>query len=413
MLVDDPLNLEPDGPEEDYMRAMRLVEDMLFEVLAHRVLLHGAPVAKNSQLPLVLNEFYSDDYIRFRRNMRCSPTTFDALVTCVADDPVFHNESHHPQMSVREQFAIAMYRFGHDGNAASVEDIAQWAGVSVGMVLNATRRVMVALLGLHDSAIHWPDDEEKEEAKEWVEETVCAEWRDGHSMVDGTLVPLFEKPGFYGEAYYSRKACYALNVQIINLPKGLIIDYVVGHVGSVHDSSAFEGSRVYREHDTLLGQSEWIWADSAYPSRRWCVAPYKKPAANIAENKTFNRWVSRVRVRSEHTMGMLKGRFGSLRRLRQQINNKRAHELAVMWVRCCLILHNLIMRIENFDEDEDFVRELVAAGEAHERALHNAGNANDDNAPLENEAQQLAEGQAWREHVKDMLFDSGFLGDYN
>jgi hypothetical protein len=44
---------------------------------------------------------------------------------------------------------------------------------------------MVAFLALHDVAVHWPTDEEKERAKEWVESVSCAEWRDGFCMVDG------------------------------------------------------------------------------------------------------------------------------------------------------------------------------------------------------------------------------------
>ena len=49
-----------------------------------------------------------------------------------------------------------LFRFGHHGNAASVEAIAQWAGTSAGMVVNATRRTITAFLTLHDTVIRWP-----------------------------------------------------------------------------------------------------------------------------------------------------------------------------------------------------------------------------------------------------------------
>ena len=117
-------------------------------------------------------------------------------------------------MPVNKQLAITLFRFGHHGNAASVEAIAQWAGVSVGMVINATRRVMIAFLALHDTVIRWPSAQEKEEAKEWVEAATCAAWRNGWVFVDGTLVPLAEKPGYHGEAYFDRKSNYSLNVQV-------------------------------------------------------------------------------------------------------------------------------------------------------------------------------------------------------
>jgi hypothetical protein len=42
------------------------------------------------------------------------------------DDPVFHNNSNNPQMSVAEQVAIALYHFGHYENATSQMKVALW-----------------------------------------------------------------------------------------------------------------------------------------------------------------------------------------------------------------------------------------------------------------------------------------------
>jgi hypothetical protein len=73
---------------------------------------------------------------------------------------------------------------------------------------------MVAFLDHHDEIICWPNAQMKEEAKEWVEAASCAAWRDGWLFVDGTLVPLAEKPAFHGETYFDRKSNYSLNVQV-------------------------------------------------------------------------------------------------------------------------------------------------------------------------------------------------------
>ena len=128
--------------------------------------------------------------------------------------PVFLNDANVSQGPVNKQLAIAMFRFGHNGNAASVEAVAQWAGVSAGTVVNCTRRVMIAFLALHDSAIRWPSEDEKEKAKQWVEEVSCHAWRDGYCMADGTPIVLFQKPGYHGEAYFDRKSNYSLNLQV-------------------------------------------------------------------------------------------------------------------------------------------------------------------------------------------------------
>ncbi|KAJ7074853.1 hypothetical protein B0H15DRAFT_925623 [Mycena belliarum] len=168
-----------------------------------------------------------DDPKRFRRNLRVSPETFDELVLRIEDHPIFSNSSTSPQTPAHIQLAITLFRFGHDGNAASVEAIAQWAGVSVGLVVKSTRRVIVAFLSLHDSIIRWPTDSEKEEAMEWVESVSCEDWRGGFCMVDGTLVPLFEKPGHHGEVYFDRKSNYSLNVQVRDMPLSLYLSNLV------------------------------------------------------------------------------------------------------------------------------------------------------------------------------------------
>jgi hypothetical protein len=326
------------------------------------------PVAKCSQLPLIFEAFMMNDPKRFQRNLRVSPETFRQLERKLSDHTVFHpREGVVPQLPVRYQLAIALFRFGHEGSACGVEQIAQWAGVSAGMVNKATRRVMIAALSYHDEAIRWVTPEEKEEAKTWVEGRSCRAWRGGYCMVDGTLVPLFEKPHHFGEGYFDRKSNYSLNVQLITLPNLRIIDYVVGHTGSKHDSSAFKDSRTAQDHDELFPQGEWIWADSAYSLESWTTAPYKKPLSEKANNKTFNYFVSRVRVRSEHAVGYLKGRFGSLRGLRQQILNERAHHLALAWVKTCMVLHMLCWKIETQLDEEENIQRLIDEGVTAER----------------------------------------------
>ncbi|CAK5274957.1 unnamed protein product [Mycena citricolor] len=138
------------------------------------------------------------------------------------------------------------------------------------------------------------------------------------------------------------------------------------HTGSTHDSTAFAQSRTCKDHAQLIGPNEWIWADSAYPVESWCVTPFKKPANRLPENKTFNYWVSHVRIRSEHAVGFLKGRFQSLRGLRQQIKNEKDHLRALEWIRACLVLHTLIHIIESEGGslDQEWVEELIRDGES-------------------------------------------------
>lgn len=152
----------------------------------------------------------------FRQDLRVSPFTFDQLVNKIADDPVFANNSCNAQMPVEDQLAVALYRFGHSGNAAGLQKVANWAGIGKGTVTLLTRRVMTAILrpDFMADVVRMPTASEKEKAKAWVEAHSCKAWRNGWSMVDGTLVALFDRPFWFGESYFDRKCNYSLNIQV-------------------------------------------------------------------------------------------------------------------------------------------------------------------------------------------------------
>jgi hypothetical protein len=58
-------------------------------------------------------------------------------------------------------------------------------------------------------------------------------------------------------------------------------------------------------------------------------------------------------------MGYIKGRFASLRGLRQQIDDGTDHERALAWIKACIIIHTLIAIIEAGNEDLEFLEELL------------------------------------------------------
>jgi hypothetical protein len=64
------------------------------------------------------------------------------------------------------------------------------------------------------TVVRMPTAAEKERAKRWVQRHSCKAWRDGWCFVDGTLVPLDQRPTWYGESYFDRKCNYSLNIQV-------------------------------------------------------------------------------------------------------------------------------------------------------------------------------------------------------
>lgn len=80
----------------------------------------------------------------FRAYLCITPACFDDLVDSIKDDEVFQNQSNNSQMPVQEQAAIALYHFGHYGNAASTMKVALQLGVGYGTVRLVTTRIMKA-----------------------------------------------------------------------------------------------------------------------------------------------------------------------------------------------------------------------------------------------------------------------------
>jgi hypothetical protein len=169
-----------------------------------------------AQMPHTLEVLKVERPDQFREILRVTPHTFDKLCKKIEHDPVFFNNSNNAQIPVEEQLAIALYRFGHDGNAASQASVGRWAGAGKGSPALHTKRIMTAILhqSFMSEAVRMPTAEEKSKAKAWVEAHSCRAWRHGWIFVDGTLIPLFDRPHWYRESYFDRKCNYSLNVQV-------------------------------------------------------------------------------------------------------------------------------------------------------------------------------------------------------
>ena len=54
-------------------------------------------------------------------------------------------------------------------------------------------------------------------------------------------------------------------LQVISLPNLRIIDVGYGFTGSTHDATAWSKTYLAQNHESVLLDGEFIWADSAYP----------------------------------------------------------------------------------------------------------------------------------------------------
>lgn len=198
-----------------FARRKQDLDDLARIIQDSRVLDSRPKVSKTSQL-YRLDDWRQHSPELFRKRLRVQPLVFDKLLHRIKDHSIFHNNSHCPQFPVHIQLAVFLFRLGHYGNSVAPEVTAEWAGVSIGSVVNFTNRCLIAVLSLHDEFVQFPDDVEKEKAKAYTATHTCPEWRNGWVLVDGTKFKLFQKPGMHGEAFFDKNRAYSLDCQVCN-----------------------------------------------------------------------------------------------------------------------------------------------------------------------------------------------------
>lgn len=208
------------------------------------------------------------------------------------------------------------------------------------------------MLSVHDQFIKWPGKRQKKRTSEYFEEHHNLKGCIG--IVDGTYVNLSQKPTIDPETYWSRKQTYAMNVQIVCNHRSEIIYYQTGYPGSCNDTYCFRNSDLTKNPERYFTNGEYLLADGGYVLTPRTLIPYKMPTRDQLE---FNRKISSARIIVEHVMGLLKGRWCSLRNLRIQIHKKEDVEKVNKWIVACLILHNMVTGFnddweDNFQEND-------------------------------------------------------------
>ena len=123
-----------------------------------RYLADHQPINKSGEnLHLLLTDWKYTQPEIFCAHVHTTPKCFDLLLAALHTDPVFQNNSNLPQMPLDKQLAIALYCFGHYGNAISTSMVGLWTGIGFGTVHLVTNQVLMAICHeeFHQAAIYW------------------------------------------------------------------------------------------------------------------------------------------------------------------------------------------------------------------------------------------------------------------
>ncbi|XP_050500857.1 putative nuclease HARBI1 [Diabrotica virgifera virgifera] len=167
--------------------------------------------------------------------------------------------------------------------------------------------------------------------------------------IDCTHIKIANPGGNNGEVFRNRKGFFSLNVQVVSGPRREIMDIVVRHPGSSHDSLIFDRSalRVRMERGEIPGL---LVGDSGYPCRRYLLTPVLHPG-NDQENRYNSAHISTRNI-VERLFGTWKRRFPCLQ---QGLKTKLNTSLAIICATA--VLHNIGLQ-ENDNEDDAIVENI-------------------------------------------------------
>jgi hypothetical protein len=133
---------------------------------------------------------------------------FLKLLQLIESHPIFYNSSWNQQRDPSVQLAVAICRLGSNGNRAAVFRLKKLFHIGYGTINLYTTRVTKVIYQMRSPLASWPTTKERLESSQVMQEEGfpgCV------GFVDGTNIPLSQKPPIDGNHYFDcKKRCSQL-----------------------------------------------------------------------------------------------------------------------------------------------------------------------------------------------------------
>jgi DDE superfamily endonuclease len=293
----------------------------------------------------------------FLQKYRMSRESFSRLLALIEDHPIFQPKSKkgRRQAPVAYQLMVFLKFLGTEGTGGSNTNQRHTFRIGYGTSGVYRKRVMRAILSLRDDFVSWPDEKERVQIAREIH--TLYDFPHCVGIADDTLFPLaFEPQTDDAPDYFGRKYGYSISTMVICDHKRRIRYYLSGYPGSAHDNNrVFRGTALKKSPSDFFGETQYIIGDSAFENDWFIVAAYKKSAGQELEedHEKFNSKMAKLRIISEHCIGMLKGRFPWLRSIRLQVTNDvRSLRTILQFLDASVILHNMLISFGEEEQDD-------------------------------------------------------------
>jgi len=315
----------------------------------------------------------------FLQKCRMSRAAFNWVLAQIEDFEEFttvgNKKEGRPQAPVVHQLMVFLKHIGTEGPESNSRNQRQMFGIGQGTADVCRDRVMRAILKLRPTCYNWPDKDERKRLSRKVKNKTG--FPNVVGIADGTLFLLaFEPETEDAPDYKGRKHTCTLTVMIICDCDRKIRYHHSGCPGSAHDNRVYRNMDLYQNPENYFSENEFNLGDSAFANSPFMVSSFKKQTGEEIpeEHERFNKLLSKVRMRSEHTIGILKGRFPWLRSIRMKITKKkRSLRRILRLLNATIILHNMLLTFKEnmdvrdwIDKDKDDISDCDAEGREEE-----------------------------------------------
>ena len=234
-------------------------------------------------------------------------------------------------VSVETQVAATLYYLADEGRMRKVSNSFGLGKATVSKVIRRVTSVISEKLGAMYIVLPKTKEEVEEHARNFSNRYGFPQCI---GAIDGTHIKI-KRPVDNPTDYVSRKGNFTLNCQGTVGYNYCFIDVLIKWPGSVHDARVFANSALNEMfRDGSIPKCERIIGDPAYPLLPFLMKEFSKGGKNSSE-RFFGQRLSSARMVIECAFGLLKARFGCLRR-EIDINLK---DLPAV-IHSCFILHN-------------------------------------------------------------------------
>ena len=149
---------------------------------------------------------------------------------------------------------------------------------------------------------------------------------------------------------------------VINDDERKIRAYYSGFPGCSHDNRVWKAMDQYQRPELYFSDIEYLLCDTAFEPSHHAVPAYKCQPGFLQDpdKKRFNTALASPRVISEHVMGMWKGRFPWLRKIRMIItNDSKSLKKILKYIDASIVLHNMLIELgEDIEFDGDMLSDI-------------------------------------------------------